>query len=69
MDEATLVMSGLGTERVLQAIELVTSQHRRDERVQRVVADYQAANVSRKVVRVILSYVDYVNSTVWRKPV
>jgi UDP-N-acetylglucosamine 2-epimerase len=69
MDEATLVMSGLSTERVLQAIELVTSQHRRDERVLRVVADYQAANVSRKVVRVILSYVDYVNSTVWRKPV
>ena len=67
MDEATVVMAGLDGERILQAIELVTAQHSRDERRLRVVEDYRPDNVSRKVVRIILSYVDYVNATVWRK--
>ncbi len=68
MDEATLVMSGLSAERILQAIELVVSQHSRQKRRFRVVDDYRADNVSAKVVRIILSYVDYVNANVWRKP-
>jgi len=69
MDEATLVMSGLGAERVLQAVELVTSQHSREVRRFKAVDDYQADNVSLKVVRVILSYVDYVDARVWRKSI
>jgi UDP-N-acetylglucosamine 2-epimerase (non-hydrolysing) len=67
MDEATLVMSGLGSERILQAIELVTAQQSRQERGFRLVGDYEPANVSRKVVRILLSYVDYVNAGVWRR--
>jgi UDP-N-acetylglucosamine 2-epimerase (non-hydrolysing) len=68
MDEGTLVMSGLKTERVLQAVELVLSQLVEGQRVFRVVADYETDNVSKKVARIIVSYVDYVNRTVWFKP-
>lgn len=69
MDEATLVMSGLGMDRVLQAVELVTSQHSRKVRRFKVVDDYRADNVSLKVVRIILSYVDYIDARVWRKTI
>jgi UDP-N-acetylglucosamine 2-epimerase (non-hydrolysing) len=65
MDEATLVMSGLKPERVLAAIDLTLDQYRGSERPFRIAPDYESDNVSRKVVRVILSYVDYVNRTVW----
>lgn len=67
MDEGTLVMSGLGAERILQAIELVTSQHVRGQRGFKPVEDYEVDNVSLKVVRIILSYVDYVHANVWRR--
>jgi UDP-N-acetylglucosamine 2-epimerase (non-hydrolysing) len=66
MDEGTLVMCGLKARRVLEAIDLVTAQSGAERRF-RLVGDYEADNVSAKVVRIILSYVDYVNRTVWRK--
>ena len=69
MDEATLVMSGLKRERVLEAVALVTRQSEGGGRRFRTVPDYEPDNVSDKVVRIILSYVDYVNRVVWRKPV
>ncbi len=69
MDEATLVMSGLEPQRVLQAVELVMAQHRTDRAPFDVVNDYRCGNVSKKVVRIILSYIDYVNANVWRKQV
>ena len=64
MDEGTVVMCGLRTERVLDAVRLVRSQ--RGNRFQ-TPRDYDADNVSAKVVRIILSYTDYVNRTVWYK--
>ncbi|CAB3816241.1 non-hydrolyzing UDP-N-acetylglucosamine 2-epimerase [Achromobacter mucicolens] len=67
MDEGTLVMSGLKAERVADAVRVVTSQHRRGERVIPVVKDYEGGPVSKQVVRVVLSYTDYVNRTVWSK--
>ncbi|MCY1275794.1 UDP-2,3-diacetamido-2,3-dideoxy-D-glucuronate 2-epimerase [compost metagenome] len=67
MDEGTLIMSGLKTERVLDAVRVVTSQHDRTRRVIPVVKDYQAGPVSKQVVRVVLSYTDYINRTVWSK--
>lgn len=69
MDEGTLVMSGLDAERVLDAIDLVTSQYKENREVIRPIPDYAADNVSQKVVRIILSYTDYVNRTVWHKTV
>lgn len=67
MDEGTLIMSGLKKDRVLEAIRVVTSQHDRNSRVIPVVKDYQAGAVSKQIVRVVLSYTDYVNRTVWHR--
>jgi len=67
MDEGTLIMSGLKLNRVLEAVEVVTSQHNRTRRVIPAVVDYMGGPVSIQVVRVVLSYVDYINRTVWRK--
>jgi len=67
MDEGTLVMSGLHKDRIIEAIDVVTKQHDRDNRPMKVVADYQVDNVSKKVLRIILSYTDYINRTVWKK--
>jgi UDP-N-acetylglucosamine 2-epimerase (non-hydrolysing) len=63
MDEGTLIMSGLKWERVHQAVETVTGQHSESE--MRVVPDYDVENVSKKMVRIIISYVDYIKRTVW----
>ena len=68
MDEGTLVMSGLKRERVLDAVRMVTTHHVRDKRVIPVIQDYQPGPVSKQIVRVVLSYVDYINRTVWSKP-
>lgn len=67
MDEGTLIMSGLKKERVLQAVKVVTSQHNRERRVIPLVRDYNGGPVSKQIVRVVLSYTDYINRTVWFK--
>lgn len=67
MDQGTLVMSGLKKIRVLEAVHVVTSQHDRANRVMDVVPDYDIRSVSIQVIRIVLSYIDYVNRTVWRK--
>jgi UDP-N-acetylglucosamine 2-epimerase len=66
MDEGTLIMSGLKAERVLEAVEIVR-RHHAPERTSRIVQDYEPDNISKKVVRVILSYTEYVNHVVWRR--
>jgi len=65
MDEGVLVMCGLKAERVLDAVRIVTKQHNKEERTLRVVPDYNGGNVSQKVLRIVTSYVDFVNRTVW----
>jgi UDP-N-acetylglucosamine 2-epimerase (non-hydrolysing) len=65
MDEATVIMSGLKPEAVLSAIDVAIAQHSRVSRQFRLVGDYEPRNVSQKVVRIILSYTDYVRRTVW----
>ncbi len=65
MDAGVLIMSGLKRERVLDAIRVVTSDPAGPARS---VSDYEAPAVSTQVLRVVLSYVDYVNRTVWSKP-
>ena len=66
MDQGTLIMSGLKAERVLDSVRIVTSQHR-DGVAPRIVPDYEGGVVSQKVLRVVLSYVDFINRTVWSK--
>lgn len=66
MDEGTLIMSGLKKEDVLNAIEVVISQSNESHSPINIVQDYDVDNVSKKVVRIILSYTDYINRTVWK---
>ena len=67
MEEAAVMMTGLGAERVLQALQVLEHQSRGQERSLRLVADYSMPNVSEKIVRIIHSYTDYVNRVVWKK--
>jgi UDP-N-acetyl-L-fucosamine synthase len=64
MEEASVMMVGLEKERILQGLEVLFIQ---GEKTLRKVADYSMPNVSDKVLRIILSYTDYVNKTVWKK--
>ena len=64
MEEAAVMMVGLEKERILQGLEVLESQEPTNLRK---VSDYSMPNVSEKVLRIILSYTDYVNRTVWRK--
>src|SRR5690606_28917783 len=67
MEEASVMMVGLNPERILQALEALEVQKRNPERNFRPVTDYSMPNVREKVVRIIISYVDYINRTVWSK--
>ena len=67
MDEGTLIMSGLSADRILDAIDIVTKQYAENKDSFKLIKDYDVDNVSKKVVRIILSYTDYVNRTVWYK--
>jgi UDP-N-acetylglucosamine 2-epimerase (non-hydrolysing) len=67
MEEGTVMMTGLDPERVLDALNVLEGQPVGDQRALRIVPDYSMPNVSEKVVRIIFSYVDYINRVVWRK--
>ncbi len=61
------MMTGLEWQRIQESIAVLEYQPRGDKRLLKIVEDYNVANVSEKVVRIILSYTDYVNRFVWRK--
>lgn len=67
MDEGTLIMSGLTSERIIEAIDIVTRQYEENPTSIDMIKDYDVKNVSKKVVRIIQSYTDYINRTVWYK--
>jgi UDP-N-acetylglucosamine 2-epimerase len=67
MDVGTLIMSGLKKERVLDAVRVIIAQHDKNKRVMDRVEDYEGGPVSKQILRVVMSYVDYVNRTVWSK--
>lgn len=69
MEEASVMMTGLDLERILQAASILEHQGRGEQRTLRPVADYSMPQVSEKVVRIIHSYRDYVMRTVWRQTV
>jgi len=69
MDVGTLIMSGLKKERVLDAVRVIIAQHDKTKRAIPPVEDYEARGVSKQLLRIVLSYVDYVNRTVWSKDV
>ena len=67
MDVGTLIMAGLKKERVLDAVKVVIAQYNRQVRTTAPIADYETPNVSKQILRVVMSYTDYVNRTVWSK--
>lgn len=66
-EEGAVMFTGMSISRIFQSIEILECQPRNDERLIEIVRDYIAPNVSDKVLRIILSYTDYVNRVVWRK--
>ena len=66
-EEAAVMLVGLDTDRVRNALAVLQDQPRGESRLLRMVGDYQSENVSDKVLRIILSYTDFVNRRVWRK--
>ena len=69
MEEASVMMVGLNPERVLQGLVQLASQKRAEDRTLRRVADYSMPNVSDKMVRIIISYTDYIKRVVWSKEI
>ncbi|GAA0699100.1 UDP-N-acetylglucosamine 2-epimerase (non-hydrolyzing) [Paraclostridium ghonii] len=65
MDEGTLIMSGLNYETMKNSIDIVVDQSKDDS--MSIVKDYDTENVSKKIVRCIISYIDYINKNVWKK--
>jgi UDP-N-acetylglucosamine 2-epimerase (non-hydrolysing) len=68
MEEASVMMVGMNPERIMQALVALEKQTRNPKRSYRQVVDYSMPNVSEKVVRIILSYVDYINRVTWSNP-
>lgn len=67
MEEGSVVMTGFNLDRVFEGVRLLESQGRDEKRTVSIVQDYNVPNVSEKVARIILSYTDYVNRSVWRR--
>ena len=68
MDAGTLIMSGLKKDRVLNAVKIIISQHNKNIRITSAVSDYESSmSVSKQILRVVTSYIDYINRTVWSK--
>ena len=67
MEEASVVLTGLNSERVFEGLRMLESQGRDECRTLNLARDYSVPNVSEKVARIILSYTDYVNRSVWRR--
>ena len=64
MDEGTLIMSGFESSHIIKSIDIVTSKESCEIEI---VNDYKSINVSEKVLRIIFSYLEYVNKNVWKK--
>lgn len=65
MEEASVMMVGLNPERILQGLRIISNQKRGNERTVMTVSDYSKSNVSDKVLRIIISYTDYIKRNVW----
>ncbi len=68
MDEGTLIMSGLRKDRVIDAIKIAVNQSKDNDNFPNKISDYNVDVVSKQILRIVLSYTDYINRTVWSKP-
>jgi len=69
MDEGTLIMSNLNKEDILNSVEVITKNFDDINKKSKIVQDYDVSNVSKKVLKIILSYTSYINRTVWHKDI
>lgn len=68
MDEGVLIMSGLKPRRILEAVKIIIEQHKEDPSFRNIVQDYEGAGiVSKKILRIVQSYTDFINRVVWSK--
>ena len=67
MEESSVMMVGLEINRVIQGLKILEDQARERNRTLSIVEDYKVPNVSEKIIRIIHSYIDYVNQKVWKK--
>ena len=67
MEQAAVMMVGLNPERIMQGLVQLQKQRNENERDFRIVTDYDAPNVSDKIVRIILSYTDYIDRTIYNE--
>ena len=67
MEETSVMMPGVNEERVIQAMEILLSQGTDNNRTLNIVKDYNVNNVSEKILRIIISYTDYINTNIWKK--
>ena len=67
MEEGSVMMTGLESNRIEQAIFILENQQRGNNRLINIVKDYETPNVSEKIVRIIISYTDYINRNIWKK--
>jgi len=67
MEEAAVMMVGMDNKNIMSGLAILTSPNRGEETGTRMVADYDVPNVSEKILRIILSYTEYINRTVWYK--
>ena len=67
MEETAVMMTGVNIERVTQAIDIIMKSERSKDRVLDLVDDYKSKNISEKVLRIILSYTDYIQRKTWKK--
>ena len=64
-EEGSVMLTGLDINRVLQGIEILSSQGRGENRMLEIVNDYRLSNVSEKVLRILQSFTDVINRTTW----
>ncbi len=67
MEEGAVMLTGMNTDRITEALDILSDQPRDKDRLLEIVKDYRSPNVSEKVIRIIHSYVDYIDRFVWRK--
>ena len=67
MEETSVIMTGVNSDRIVQAMEILLSQKRDKNRTLNLVKDYNVNNVSEKILRIIISYTDYINKNIWKK--
>ena len=67
MEETSVMMTGVNIDRVFQALEVLSSQKRDQNRSLKLVEDYNVDNVSEKVIRIIISYTDFIKKNIWKQ--